>query len=436
VRRARTAGLGDGREVGHDAAMARAQKASRDAHGAGDARSGAPRPAPLAGLLGGLPPDEFLRRYWQKEPLLVRQAIPGFAGLVSFDEMVALAARDDVLARLVFEHPRRKRGRYELHEGPLHGLAPALRSGRLPKKGWTFLVPGLEAHVPGAWELLRRFSFLPAARIDDIMVSWAAPGGSVGPHDDLYDVFLLQGPGRRRWQIARRYEREFSEHEPMKVLRSFEPEEEWVLEPGDMLYLPPRVAHHGVALEPCFTYSVGFLAPSHDALLQNFLAFLAQRLAADTPPEAVYQDPELQPVDDPLILGDDMLAKVGAVLSRVSFEPRDVEEFTGRLLTGPKPHVRFSPPARPMSAELFLKKLRGRAGALRLALPTRALVRGASIFVNGERRIIARADLASVRALLAERALPLPVRLEAQTALVLWELYAAGWLELEGARAA
>src|SRR5688572_24435066 len=150
-------------------------------------------------ILGGLPPATFLRRYWQKRPLLVRQAFPGFGGILSRDELLALATREDAVSRLVIEHPRRSGpGRWERHDGPFAELDASL----LPRSHWTMLVHGVESLVQGGWELLRAFSFIPMARIDDLMVSWAADGGSVGPHHDDYDVFLLQGGGRRRWQIS------------------------------------------------------------------------------------------------------------------------------------------------------------------------------------------------------------------------------------------
>lgn len=402
-----------------------------------------PKPAPVGheplAILGGMTAERFLREHWQKKPLLVRQAVPGFAGIVDVDELTALAGREHVQARLVFDHKKttRKRHRWELVDGPLLDLDV----GHMPERDWTFLVQGLESLVPGGWDLLRRFSFLPAARIDDLMVSWAAPGGSVGPHDDLYDVFLLQGPGRRRWQIATDYARDVDETAPIKVLADFKPAQEFVLEPGDMLYLPPRVAHWGTAVDACFTYSIGFLAPSHDALQQNFLAFLGQRLAMTTPQDALYEDPDLRPSTDPLTLGDDMVAKVTLVLQSVAWSHADIEEFTGRLLTGPKPSHSFEAP-RALSPAAFHKKLRA-PGRLRLALPTRGLLtpvaqgRPPRVFLNGEMRAIDPGDRAFLRSLIDQREVELPVQVKASTELALYELYATGGVAFaaHGARA-
>src|SRR5712691_12967904 len=206
-------------------------------------------------LLGGLSGEKFLSQFWQKKPLLVRNAITDFKGVVQAPELFALSLRNDVESRLVC----RRRGAWRMQQGPFSRTQIA----RLPKSGWTLLVQGLNLELPEADALLRRFRFLPYARLDDVMVSYAAAGGGVGPHFDSYDVFLLQGPGRRRWSVGKQRELDLDPNAPLKILRNFRPEKEWLLEPGDMLYLPPGWAHDGVALEPSFTYSIGFRAPSH-----------------------------------------------------------------------------------------------------------------------------------------------------------------------------
>lgn len=180
-------------------------------------------------MLGGLTPRIFLRRHWQKRPLFVRGAFSPAAPIVDVAKLLALAARDDVESRIVERHGRR----WETQHGPFPRARPGPRD-------WTLLVSGVNLESRAADRLLRRFAFIPHARLDDLMVSYAAPGGGVGPHVDSYDVFLVQGPGRRRWTL---------------------PGVSYLCEPGDLLYLPPGVKHHGVALEACFTYSVGFRAP-------------------------------------------------------------------------------------------------------------------------------------------------------------------------------
>lgn len=376
-------------------------------------------------LLGGLSKAAFLRTYWQKRPLLVRQAIPGFAGILSAKELCALSARADATSRLVAEHPGKRRGRWEMHTGPFHELTPE----SLPRSHWTLAVQGVEGLWPGGWELLRQFSFLPAARIDDLMITYAAAHGSVGPHDDVYDVFLLQGPGRRRWQINRSGDRALDPHAPLKILRHFEAEQEFILEAGDMLYLPPGVAHWGVALEPCFTYSIGFVAPSHEALLQNFIAYLGQRIEPLIDPGAMYQDPPLKPQRDPFELGGEMIGSVESLLDRIKWDRSQVEEFLGRLLTGPKPHVAFEPPARPLSTPAFARRFSGR-GRLQLALPSRGLLGKHNVFINGAMLPVDAKTREVFQALLTERHAPLPLRLSERSLAMFYRLYRAGHVTL------
>src|SRR6185436_3904772 len=235
------------------------------------------------GLLGGLSPRQFMRRHWQKRPCLIRQAVPGVQAPVARGELFALAGRDDVESRLVASGG--KKG-WSLRHGPFgRRQIPSLG-----QPGWTLLVQGLDLHVPAAHELLSRFRFVPEARLDDLMISYASDGGGVGPHFDSYDVFLIQVHGKRRWRIGRQRDLTLRDDVPLKVLANFEPEEEHVLEPGDMLYLPPRWAHDGVAVGECQTYSIGFRAPSQAELAREVL----QRLAEDSEEavgESLYADP-------------------------------------------------------------------------------------------------------------------------------------------------
>jgi 50S ribosomal protein L16 3-hydroxylase len=384
----------------------------------------------MPSLLGGLAPATFLRNHWQKKPLLVRGAVPGFRGIINRDRFLRLATQADVRSRLIVQNPRARssRSRWERHDGPFG----ALDAGMLPRSHWTLLVNNVESLAPGGWELLRAFSFIPTARIDDLMVSYAEDGGTVGPHDDLYDVFLLQGPGRRRWQVSRQRDRATDPDAAIKVLRRFVPEDEWLLEPGDMLYLPPGVAHHGVAEGPCFTYSIGFLAPSHAELVASFLEYLGVARAARTDPEARYADPQLRPAREPLAIGDDMLAAVSAAVGGgvVRWRDADVADFLGRLLTRPRPRAP-SPPSAPQSIGAFARQLSRGGGRLTLALPTRGLVRGGTLYLNGDAHVPGRAALPLVTRLVAERSLPLPLpRLAAQAVELLHAWYVAGWITL------
>jgi len=376
-------------------------------------------------VLGGMPAAKFLRDYWQKRPLLIRKAVPGFSGIVERDAFLKLAEREDVTSRLVIQHPRRRQGRWERYDGPFDRLD----ASTLPRSHFTVLVHGIESLVPGGWELLRRFAFIPTARIDDLMVSYASDGGSVGPHDDLYDVFLLQGPGRRRWQVSTQADRELDADAAIKVLKDFRPEEEWLLEPGDMLYVPPGVAHFGVAEGPCFTYSIGFLAPSHRDLVQSFLGYLGEVLEAGLDPDAMYQDPDLRPPKDPIELGEPMLAQVDSILKQVAWDREVVGEFLGRYLTGRHSREDFVGPGRPLSHAAFSQRLR-RGGRLELALRSRGLMRGDRLFLNGEAHAVPPAARPLFAQLVHERALPLPLRADEQTVALLHDFYGAGFLRI------
>src|SRR5882672_468501 len=219
---------------------------------------------------GGLDAAAFMRKHWQQEPLVVRGAFPRFADPLSPREVLALAATPEAASRLV----RRRGAAWSLEHGPF----PASRFKQLPRRGWTVLVQDTNHFSRRADALLAQFDFIPHARIDDVMVSYAVPGGSVGPHVDSYDVFLLQGQGRRRWQVSGQKDHAFVPGLDLKILQRFEPEEEWVLESGDMLYLPPGVAHYGVAESECLSWSIGFRAPSDRELVAAFLDFLHERL--------------------------------------------------------------------------------------------------------------------------------------------------------------
>ena len=198
----------------------------------------------MSAPLGELSPAEFLDQYWQKKPCLIRQAIPGFEQLLDGDDLAGLACEEMSDARLV-------KGTMEAADWSVeHGPFDEDAFSALPPENWTLLVQDVEKHYAPLQELMQQFQFIPSWRLDDLMISYAVPGGSVGPHTDQYDVFLLQATGRRRWQIASSFDAGLLEDCPLNVLEQFSPEQEWVLEPGDMLYLPPNIAHHGVALEP------------------------------------------------------------------------------------------------------------------------------------------------------------------------------------------
>lgn len=342
-------------------------------------------------LLGGVSVSSFLRRHWQKNPLLVREAIPGFEGVVDFRALAELAGRDDCESRLLL----REGQRWTVEHGPFARRYLL----RLPRHNWTLLVQGVNLFLPAARQLLSRFDFIPYSRLDDLMVSYAPPGGGVGPHFDSYDVFLLQGPGRRRWKVGRQDDLTLVDDAPLKILRRFVPQGECVLGPGDMLYLPPGYAHDGVAVDACYTYSIGFRAPAHHELVSQFLIFLEERLN----PSGRYEDPDLAMQARPARIGPAMIAQVQRTLGSIRWNRGDVAEFLGTYLTEPKPRVQFSPPRNPLALKAFLRSARNRG--VELALPAQMLYSGSSLFINGESLAIDAGDARPLRALADARRL-------------------------------
>lgn len=218
-----------------------------------------------------LTPQQFLADYWQQKPLLIRQALPGFTPELDADDIAGLACDELAESRLVT-------GSFPEHDWQLrYGPFKEEEFVEFPQTNWTLLVQDVEKHYPPLQGLMQEFSFLPRWRIDDLMVSVAGPGGSVGPHSDKYDVFLLQAQGSRRWQIAESFAEKLLPDSELNVLQRFQAEQEWVLEPGDLLYLPPGIAHHGVALDSCMTWSIGMRAPSAADFFQAFGEWLADK---------------------------------------------------------------------------------------------------------------------------------------------------------------
>ncbi|ROZ62554.1 JmjC domain-containing protein [Ramlibacter sp. WS9] len=336
-------------------------------------------------LLGGLSPQQFMKRHWQKKPLLVRGALPGFKPLLDRNALFAMAERDEVESRFVAQQG----ADWKFRRGPFarRALPP------LSRPGWTLLVQGMDLHHAPAHELLSQFRFVPQARLDDLMISWATDGGGVGPHFDSYDVFLLQAQGQRRWRIGRQKDLSLREGVPLKILDNFEPEEEYVLDPGDMLYLPPRYAHDGIAQGECQTYSIGFRAPGRGELAQELLHRLAED-AAELAGEGVYGD-----------RGQDATDAPGAVPARLQDFARDavqaalknpvaLDRALGEYLTEPKASVWFE------------------SGSARGAMRTAVLDRRTGmmydaqhVFINGESYLASGRDAQLMRRLADRRRL-------------------------------
>ena len=276
-------------------------------------------------VLGGLAPQAFLDRYWQREPLVVRQACPDLGDLIAPEELAGLALEPEVESRLV-------RGR-EGHRELLHGPFEEALFLSLPEADWTLLVQAVDLWVPEVAAVLDRFEFLPRWRIEDLMVSYATPGGGVGAHVDRYDVFLIQAAGQRRWRVGSGSELESSQTDEggLQVLRHFAPENEWLLEPGDLLYLPPGYGHEGVAETAGMTFSVGFRAPLAVEMLDDLTTELMSQGQA-----AVYTDPPLTPSMARGEIDDVFVARVRALLGEILDDEALLGDWLARFMTAPK----------------------------------------------------------------------------------------------------
>lgn len=372
--------------------------------------------APLP-LLGGLTPAQFMKRHWQKKPLLIRGAVRDLPIAVTRQDLLALAARDDVESRLVQCHD----ARWTLRRGPFSQRALPARS----RPHWTLLLQGVDLHLQSVHAVLQAFRFVPDARLDDLMISWASTGGGVGPHFDSYDVFLLQAQGRRRWRIGRQKSLVLRDDVPLKILREFAPEQEFVLEPGDMLYLPPRYAHDGVAIDECQTWSIGFRAGAEQELGRELLQRLADR-AEDLLAPSLYRDPSQPatptPARMPAALQDFALASV----RKLTQDPQALACALGEYLSEPKPQVWFEP-AKPASLPWARVALDRR---------TRMLWDERHLFVNGESFVVAGRDAGVLRQLADARVIEATLlrRLSPQALQTLQQWCAAGWLHATSAK--
>lgn len=337
-------------------------------------------------LLGGHSPAAFMRTYWQKKPLLIRQAIAGFKSPVSAANLKKLARRDDVESRLIWQ----ENNEWNMENGPF---------GRFPKisePNWSLLVQSVDLHDDATAALMQQFRFIPDARLDDIMISLASMSGGVGPHFDSYDVFLLQGSGQRRWRISQQKDLSLVPDIPCKILQHFEAEQEFVLEPGDMLYLPPHVAHDGVSLsDECITVSIGFRAPSLAVLARGLLEVAADQLSAkaglgfgpySSPPlpgpdlSGMFRDQGLAATTEPACLPDELVNSALAAVQKIDFNERMASRFLGCWLTEPNSLTVF-----PIAEEMTdIEDVIAGNGSLLLDRRSRMIYRANDLFFNGE----------------------------------------------------
>lgn len=382
---------------------------------------------PLA-LLAGLSPAQFMRRHWQKKPLLVRGAIPGFSPLLSRSELFKLASSDSVESRLIVKNSQS----WRMKSGPFAARAlPPLK-----QPGWTLLVQGVDGHDAAVHQLLQQFRFVPDARLDDLMISWATPGGGVGPHFDSYDVFLFQASGSRRWKIGQQKDLTLQHGVPLKILQNFEPEQEFVLHAGDMLYLPPRYAHDGVAeecvgpdgkMQDCMTYSIGFKAPVAQELAAELLHRLAEfsedaleDASADETPK-MYRDAGQAATASPAEVPQRLIAFAQKCVQEALKDPQALGCALGEIMTSLKPQVWFE------EVQVQLSTAMG----IRLDAKTRMMYDADHIFINGESYRAKGADAVLMRLLADKRQLPAQdLRKASRDALALLaDWLAAGWLQ-------
>ena len=347
---------------------------------------------------GDLTPERFLSEFWQKKPLLIRQAFPNLEPVIEADELAGLALESEVESRLIQYQP--DRGEYDLKKGPLDERIFA----ELPESHWTLLVQAVDHYVDAASELLESFTFIPRWRIDDLMISYATPGGGVGPHYDNYDVFLLQAGGTRRWEIGAAESSQSARIPdlPLMILSEFKALQSFELEPGDMLYLPPQISHNGVATSAdCLTYSIGFRAPSDAELLRGFSDALGEKLSG----ESRYTDPGLTPSAHPGEVDQAALARVRNKLSQLLENQDQLAQWFGAYVSEAKyPEDLFQPDAQEVRE--WINSVDLQSGVR--ALPDSRMVyirsnSGLSLFGNGGEVPTEDCDLNWIMALCDER---------------------------------
>ena len=385
------------------------------------------------GLLGDMTPAEFMREYWQQRPLLIRQAIPGYKPNLRPADIRKLVKRDEVESRMIWHDE----DGWQMSDGPFDKLP----SARQP--GWTVLAQGVDLHDDGMAELMRRFRFISDARLDDVMISVATKGGGVGPHFDSYDVFLLQGYGKRRWRISQQEDLELVPDLPCKILERFECEQEFVLEPGDMLYLPPHVAHDGVAeTHDCMTISIGFRAPTHGALAYGMLHALSDQVMANLGREdglyalpvipgpvldETYKDPGAPATTTPAKLPDELIDTTLRTARKLRFGRKLAARFLGQWLTELPDNAYFVPGDDVLRAHEPIPVV----GRFVLDRCTRMMYRGKELYINGEVAPVKASsrmrELADERRLICSPELVASLKKKEETALREW--IAEGWVQ-------
>ena len=323
--------------------------------------------------IANLTTEQFMTEHWHVKPFLFRQAFPNFEPLCDLDTIAEMASDEDIESRLI----QYGKNGWTLEQGPFDELPP------MKKKAWTVLIQGIDHHLPEAYDLLQLFRFIPDARLDDVMLSLASDGGGVGPHYDSYDVFLLQMHGKRRWKIGPLLNKELEEGVPLKILKEFEPTEEFVLEPGDMLYLPPNYGHDGIAEGTCSTLSIGFRAPTQAEVLSGILRDMADQIEQDPGmTQKLFSDPTRGLQKNPAEIPDDMLNFGFNLIQQFSAQSPQIQRSMGILLTEPKPHVYFVNNTDDQDIPEIISVLGVRGIAL--SMKTKMLFKDEVFYINGD----------------------------------------------------
>ena len=379
-------------------------------------------------LLGGISPAEFMRKYWQKKPCIIRNAIPNFKPLLSRQELFVLSQNQDVESRLIVSNG----DKWSLAHGPM----TAKQIPSIKKPNWTLLVQGVDLHDSAVNELKNRFRFAPDARLDDLMISYATDGGGVGPHFDSYDVFLLQAHGTRRWRIGKQKDGTLQANVPLRILSNFKPELTFDLEPGDMLYLPPRYAHDGVAIGECMTYSIGFKVPKQvdlgrelllryaDAVDEENLPDEELRKPVKLKPEVLYRDADQEATPNPALIPNALHEFAQQAIAKAMADPDALARHLGEHLSEPKSNVWFDAP----ESVVKLSRKRG----VKLALQSQMMFDARHIFLNGESWRAAGKDAKLMQKLANQRFLDASDLVKASEDAIglLQDWLEQGWLEI------
>ena len=372
-------------------------------------------------ILGKTSVNDFLKNYWQKKPLLIKNAIPNFVSPITESDLFIIAQNEEAVSRLI-EH---KQGIWQVKYGPF-------KKSDLPKKTnipWTILVQNINHYFPFAESFLNLFKFIPYARLDDLMISYATKKGSVGPHFDSYDVFLFQAQGAREWKISDQKKFTLDKQSSIKIITNFKSKNSWVLKPGDMLYLPPNIGHWGISQsDDCVTYSIGFRAPGTFEIQSKFLDFIQDHLITNE--NEIYKDPNLTPQKNPAEISSNMTKAMRNIVDSLRWDKSSINHFIGQLLSEPIENSIFET-RKPLSLKAFEKSIVHKT--LRLNSKTRMLFIKNNFYINGEFIKIDKKYTSFLKQLANDREISLESTLNKRDlnalGIVLLPLYVAGFID-------